>query len=122
MGNSTVILPAELAPLAEQLCAALAGEALRYAPAGTAPDIRWQCARYTRVTDPANGLPGYQGEWRNRVDQRVGKLVFNSDGSFFAEYDLCLPHPREPGLFVEAVTAWGRAGRIKTEARLLPYA
>lgn len=119
---STAVLPDELARLAEQVCATLENQARRHVPGDSAPVIRADAARYKRVTDPANGLAGYEGEWRNQVDQRVGKLVFNSDGSFFAEYDLCLPHPHRPGLFVEAVTAWGRAGRIKTEARLLPYA
>lgn len=119
---TAIALPDELARLAEQVCATLESQARRYAPDGAVPVIQADAARFVRVTDPANGLAGYEGEWRNQVNQRIGKLVFNSDGSFFAEYDLCVPHPRKPQLFVEAITAWGRAGAVKSEARLLPYA
>jgi hypothetical protein len=84
------------------------------------PDISPAALALVQVTDPANGQAGYEGVWRNTLNERVGKLIVNSDGSFFAEYDLCVRHPRRPEWFIEAVTAWGRGDQVKAEARLLP--
>lgn len=113
-------LPDEYEAAARHVVEMLRGEAIKYLPAEKLPDIRLDSLSFARVIDPANGRPGYEGVWRNRLHERVGRLVFNSDGSFFAEYDLCVRHPHKPDLFVEAVTAWGRAGQVKAEARLLP--
>lgn len=115
-----VTLPAALLPMARHLVDMLRGEMLRYVAAAQQPDIRLETAIFSRVTDPSNGREGYEGVWRNPLNERVGRLVFNSDGSYYAEYDLCVRHPRRPELFVEAVTAWGRDGVVKAEARLLP--
>ncbi len=43
----------------------------------------------------------------------------NSDGTFYAEYDVVKAHPAKTGFFVESVTAWGNAGQIKAETKLL---
>lgn len=112
-------LPNHIHATAQRIVDVLRGEAIKYVAADALPDIRLDGAAFALVVDPANGLPGYEGVWRNRLNERVGKLIFNSDGSFFAEYDLCVRHPRRPGLFVEAVTAWGRDDSIKAEARML---
>jgi len=59
--------------------------------------------------------------WFNATNnQRLGRLQFNSDGSFYAEYDVLKPHPSKRQAFVESVTAWGKADAIKAEAKLLP--
>lgn len=108
-----------LLPFAQRLVEALRGEAIKYVTAAKLPDIRLDAARFEIVIDPSNGLAGYEGIWRNPLKERVGKLIFNSDASFYAEYDLCIPHPIKRGFFIEAVTAWGRGNEIKTEARLL---
>ena len=113
-------LPAEHEATARYVVEMLRGEAIKYVPADKLPDIRLDDISFTQVTDPANGQAGYEGVWRNNLHERVGRLVFNSDGSFFAEYDLCVRHPYKPDLFVETVTVWGRAGQIKAEAHLLP--
>lgn len=113
-------LPPEIETAARRLVEMLRGEATRYVAADRLPDIRLEAAALSRVTDPANGLPGYEGVWRNHLNERVGKLIFNSDGSYYAEYDLCVRHPSRPGWFVEAVTAWGRDGQVKAEPRILP--
>jgi hypothetical protein len=66
-------------------------------------------------------LTGYWYNKRNKQRiERIGRLQFNSDGSFYAEYDVIKPHPQKVEWFVEAVTAWGKDDVIKTEARLLP--
>lgn len=112
-------LPPEVETAIDRLVDALRGEAIKYVSANRLPAITAAGLILAQVTDPANGLPGYEGLWRNDLNERVGKLLINSDGSFFAEYDLCVRHPNKPEWFIEAVTAWGRGDLIKAEARLL---
>lgn len=116
MANTS--LPDELVELGVKLCLVLAEEARRYT-ADQAPNIRLEEAVFTRVTDPANGLPGYEGVWRDARAQKRGSLIINSDGSYFAEFDLLVVHPSKPRWFVEAVTVWGSDGVVKAEPRLL---
>lgn len=113
-------LPPEIEAAARRLVDMLRGEAAKYLPLARQPDIRLEDARFTRVTDPANGQPGYEGIWRNHLNERVGSLIFNSDGSYYAEYDVVCKHPADPRWFVEAVTLWGRGGDVRGEPRLIP--
>jgi len=103
---------------AEQLCAVLAKEAARYG-ADPLPAILLRDAVFCEIVDRASDLPGYEGTWRNPHGSRCGSLIINSDGSYYAEYDVLAPHPDKPDWFVEAVTAWGRNGVVKAEPRLL---
>lgn len=112
--------PPEVEATVRRLVDALRGEAIKFVTADRLPAIEAAGLVLEQVTDPANGQPGYEGVWRNALNERVGKLIVNSDGSYFAEYDLCVRHPRKPEWFVEAVTAWGRGDQVKAEARLLP--
>jgi hypothetical protein len=111
-------LPDALIELGQKLCAVLSLEAERYLP-DSPPTIRLADAHFSRVIDPANGLPGYEGVWRDARAQKCGSLTLNSDGSYHGEYDLLVPHPRKPGWYIEAVTVWGRDGVVKAEPRLL---
>jgi hypothetical protein len=113
-------LPAEFEALGERIAAALQQTALNYTATGAAPRIELEAARFTRVIDPGNRLPGYEGVWRNARNERCGILNINSDNSFYAEYDLFCPHPRDPRWFVEMVTAWGRDASLRCEAKLTP--
>ena len=113
-------LPPEIKAAAQRLVSTLRDEASKFVPADKLPDIRVETAAITLGIDPYNGLPGYEGTWRNHLNERVGKLICNSDGSFYAEYDVCVRHPAKPDWFVEAVTAWGHGETIKAEARLIP--
>jgi len=113
-------MPHELEVSMQHLIDILRGEATKYVTTDKLPDIRLESLVVEQVTDPANGQPGYEGVWRNHLNERVGKLIINSDGSYFAEYDLCVRHPSKPSWFIEAVTVWGREGRVKAEPRLLP--
>lgn len=111
-------LPDQLVELGVKLCHVLGEEARRHAP-NEAPAIRLEEAVFTQVIDRSNGLPGYEGVWRDAHAQKRGSLIINSDGSNFAEFDLLVPHPRKPRWFIEAVTVWGRDGVVKAEPRLL---
>lgn len=115
-----LILPTELMNAAKRVVIALQLEAERFTATGAAPSIDLAAAQFTRVVDPANQLPGFEGIWRNARKERCGSITFNSDGSFYAEYDLFCPHPRDDRWFVEMVTAWGNGERISSEATLIP--
>jgi hypothetical protein len=77
-------------------------------------------ARFELVKDPYTGEHNLAGYWHDQRQQRIGSLQFNSDGTFYAEYDVVKPHPTRPKWFVEGITAWGSADRITAEAKLLP--
>ena len=113
-------LPSALEALARRIVIALQLEAERFTAPGAAPYIDLAAAQFTKVVDPANQLPGYEGIWRNARKERCGSITFNSDGSFFAEYDIFAAHPRDSRWFVEMVTAWGNAGHLSSEATLIP--
>ena len=76
-------------------------------------------ARFDLVKDPYSGMENLTCYWFIK-QQRIGRLQFNSDGSFYAEYDVVRPHPTKSNWFVEAITAWGQTDNIKAEAKLLP--
>lgn len=118
MVSSVVQLPLELQTQAERIVSALSEEAARFA--GAAPQISLATINFTRVIDPGNQLPGFEGIWRNEREARCGSLTFNSDGSFYAEYDLFCPHPHDAHWFVEMVTAWGRGDALRVEAQMIP--
>jgi hypothetical protein len=113
-------LPIELEALAKRIVSALQNEAEKFTATDAAPKIELAALQITRVIDPGNQLPGYEGVWRNARNDRCGTLTINSDNSFFAEYDLFCPHPRDPRWFVEMVTAWGNAESLRSEATLIP--
>jgi hypothetical protein len=117
---SSFQLPAELEVLAERVVLALQKEATNHTATGAAPKIELAAIRFTRVIDPGNQLPGYEGVWRNSRNDRCGTLTINSDSSFYAEYDLFCRHPRDPRWFVEMVTAWGNEETLRSEATLIP--
>ncbi len=113
-------LPDGSKALAGRIVQALQQEAERYTLPGNAPRIELAAVQFVCVTDPSNQLPGYEGIWRNTRNARCGVLTLNSDGSFYAEYDLFCPHPRDTRWFVEMVTVWGSGETIRREAKLIP--
>ncbi|SJM94078.1 conserved hypothetical protein [Crenothrix polyspora] len=77
-------------------------------------------ASFELVKDPYTGQHNLIGHWYGAFKkQRIGRLQFNSDGSFYAEYDVIKTHPAKPAWFVEGVTAWGKVDNIKAEVKLL---
>ena len=81
---------------------------------------RYDAATFVLIKDPYTGGHNLTGYWYDDAKkQRVGRLQFNSDGTFYAEYDVIKPHPNNAKRFVEGVSAWGKVGQIKAEAKLL---
>jgi hypothetical protein len=111
--------------LAEVICTQLKAEidklGLESSELKNAP--RYDEADYQLIKDPytgTNNLVCYWYDHQQANRQRIGRLQFNSDGSFYAEYDVLKPHPVKTKFFVEGVTAWGQAENIKSEAKLIP--
>jgi len=78
-------------------------------------------ASFVLIKDPYTGEYNLAGYWYDPANkQRIGRLQFNSDDTFYAEYDVVKTHPSKPKWFVEGVSAWGKADNIKAEAKLLP--
>ena len=80
---------------------------------------QFEKAEFTLIKDPYTMDENLTGYWYDSNKQRIGNIQFLSDGSFYAEYDVVKPHPTKKQWFVEAISAWGKQGHIKTEAKLL---
>ena len=112
----------EVRDLGESACAALLQEVfINGLPSGSI-DPSMERARFKVSRDPYDGSYSLIGVWRDERGNKQGEILFHSDGSFFAEYDVISEHPTKSQWFVEAVTAWGNRQRLKTELRLLPAA
>ncbi len=108
--------------LAESICQRLTEEinGLGFSSAEIQHYPHYDDAVYVLIKDPYTGGHNLTGYWYDEAKkQRIGRLQFNSDGTFYAEYDVLKPHPNNPKRFVEGVTAWGNAAQIKSEAKLL---
>jgi len=111
----------DVAQIAMAICATLEGELSKMGFAPNEVSITgFTEADFHLARDPASGADSLIGIWRDARGNKCGELLFHADGSFFVEHDVIHPHPGKPRWFVEAVTAWGRAGTIKSEPRLLP--
>ncbi len=109
--------------LAECACQRLCEEInkLGFAAADIQHYPRYDEASFELVKDPYTGEHNLTGYWYDDFKkQRLGRLQFNSDGSFYAEFDVVKPHPSKTKWFVEGVTAWGQVDNMKAEAKLLP--
>ena len=83
-------------------------------------DIRFEDAEFFLKPDPYSGEQTLEGIWRDEQKMKRGSILFHSDGTFYAEWDVVSPHPNKASWFVEAVTAWGKDDLVKSEPRLLP--
>ncbi|TRW89558.1 hypothetical protein [Candidatus Methylobacter oryzae] len=109
-------------PLAESICQRLVEEIheLGFTNADIQRYPSYDDADFVLVKDPYAGTDHLTCYWYDGAKrQRIGRLQFNSDGTFYAEYDVVRPHPTKTRRFVEGVTAWGKAEQIKSEAKLL---
>ncbi|WP_019865594.1 hypothetical protein [Methylovulum miyakonense] len=107
----------------EAVCQRLRAEIdkLGFAADAIIPYPHYGQAHFELVKDPYTGAENLAAYWFNASNnQRLGRLQFNSDGSFYAEYDVVKPHPSKKQWFVEGVSAWGKPDAMKAEAKLLP--
>ncbi len=100
--------------MGEATLAALIGEAARQGVMFPVPD--WEAAQFSLQRDPFSGEESLQVRW---AGQPRGQLTLRPQGWVYGELDVCVPHPQKPGQWIEAITAWGQAPRLKVEARLL---
>jgi hypothetical protein len=106
----------------EGICARLGEEIMKlgFSEAEIIRYPRQDEASYLLLKDPYTGQQNLACYWWDEAKkQRIGTLQLNSDGTFYAEYDVVKPHPGKANWFVEGVTAWGKADQIKSEAKLL---
>ena len=89
----------------------LPGEAITIPP--------FEAARFTLEHDRYNGKQTLRAAFFPSQHYCIGFLLFHSDGSSFAEYHVMRRHPTRPALFIEAVEAWVRDGKIQTDTRLV---
>lgn len=106
--------------LGESACKALIRELFKIGLPASSIDPSMERACFELNRDPYDGSYSLIGTWRDDSGNKEGEILFNSDGSFFAEYDVITEHPAEPQWFIEAVTAWGNRQSLKSELRLLP--
>jgi hypothetical protein len=78
----------------------------------------FEAARFTLEHDLYNGKQTLRVAFFPSQHYCIGFLLFHSDGSSFAEYHVMRQHPVRPQLFIEAVEAWVRDGKIQTDTRL----
>lgn len=107
---------------AESVCARLMSEMhkLGFLPGQLAHVPAFEQASAETSRDPYSGEETLCLYWKDARGHRIGELKFHGDGSFYAEYDVVQPHPKDPRWFVEGVVAWGRDDAIKSEPKLLP--
>lgn len=108
--------------LAESICQRLTEEIneLGFTKADIRHYPRYNDADFVLIKDPYSGEQNLACYWYDETKkQRIGRLQFNTDGTFYAEYDVVKPHPTKTNRFVEGVTAWGKAEQIKSEPKLL---
>jgi len=89
-------------------------------PENTAPKPpHFDAAVFSLITDPYNQSQNLAGFWYDAQQQRIGQIKFNSENGVYAEFDVVQNHPSKPGVFIEAINAWGQPDNIKVEAKLL---
>ncbi len=108
--------------IAENICTKLIDEInkLGFSVADMTSYPDYDQASYVLIKDPYTGQQNLACYWYDSYkSQRIGRLQFNSDGTFYSEYDVVKPHPSKTKWFVEGVVAWGNSYQIKSEAKLL---
>lgn len=81
------------------------------------PDLA--AAEFFSTRDPYSGEMTSESKWLGNDGSCAGEIKIHGDGSFYGEYDVLRPHPRNPEWFVECVVVWGKGELIKSEPRLI---
>ena len=114
--------PIDCKPLGDAICERLITEIhkLDFSPEKIQGLPVFEQATFSTAKDTYSGLDSLIGVWKNREGYRIGEIKLHGDGSFYAEYDIALQHPKDARWFVEGVVAWGRDDVIRSEANLFP--
>ena len=78
----------------------------------------FESAQFKLELDPCNGEYTLRAAFFQSKFYCIGFLLFHSDSSSYAEYNVMRVHPTRPQFFIEAAEAWGGAQGIKTDMRL----
>src|SRR5512142_657394 len=65
----------------------------------------YEAAKFTLEHDQYNGQQTLMASFYPTPNNRAGVLLFHSDGSCFAEYQIMRPHPSKTLWFIESVQA-----------------
>jgi hypothetical protein len=76
-------------------------------------------AQFETSKDPYSGEMTRQSKWIGADGARVGEIKIHGDGSFYGEFDVLRPHPRNSDWFVESIVVWGKGEMVKSEPRLI---
>lgn len=76
-------------------------------------------AQFETSKDPYSGELTRQSKWIDKDGIRLGEIKIHGDGSFYGEFDVLRPHPRNPEWFVESIVVWGKDEILKSEPRLI---
>lgn len=110
----------EVRPILESAIAAIRQGLSRLGLEDEATALEIDTAAFSLDTDPSDGSQSLIATWKDEGGYYLGNIVVHADSSFFAEYGMAVVHPKRPGWFIDAMTAWGRDGVVKSEPRLLP--
>ena len=111
---------AEVRPLCEAAIDGMRQQLAKLALESEIEQLKLDAAEFSFCADPSNGSQSLIGTWKDARGYYIGSIVVHADSSFFAEYGMAAPHPKKSGWFIDAITAWGRDGVVKSEPRLLP--
>ncbi|HET7833849.1 MAG TPA: hypothetical protein VFK88_12885 [Gallionella sp.] len=78
----------------------------------------FESAKCTLEYDLYNSQKTLMASFYASPHYRNGVLLFHCDGSCYAEFHVMRKHPARPGMFIEAVEAWVRDGKIQTDTRI----
>ena len=79
----------------------------------------WAQASFVETVDPYSQEINLIGTWRGQA--RYGTVTIFPDGRVFAEYQVLLPHPKQPDSYVESVQIWGRPQQLRGDAVLAEF-
>jgi len=69
--------------------------------------------------DPYDQSESLCAQWINGHGEKCGNLQILGNGQLYAEFDVLLDHPTDERWFIEAITAWGSNGELRTDLQLL---
>ncbi|MFT3931126.1 MAG: hypothetical protein QM709_12610 [Spongiibacteraceae bacterium] len=108
-------LQPQLDQVRDELRRQLAKNGIEFAFSGIPADLSYCELR----KDPFDNSEPFYGEWHDAAGKKLGEITVHASGEFFAEVDVLQGHPTDKRWYVEAVTAWGKPGMVKSELRLL---